>query len=57
MIGEEGYYLNQEGKRLLISEYNKILEKKIKYKGKNIEFQNIIQFDCHNIANRILKEA
>lgn len=57
LVGDGGYYLNQEGKKLLISEYNKIIEKKIRYKGKNIEFQNIIQFDCHNIANRILREA
>ncbi|SHJ72523.1 CRISPR-associated endonuclease Cas1 [Tepidibacter formicigenes] len=51
-----GFYLNQEGKKLLIGEYNEYLQKKIKYKGRNIEFQNIIQYDCHNIANRILKE-
>ncbi len=50
-----GYYLNKEGKELLISQYNKDMEQKIKYKGKNIELQNIIQYDCHNIANRILK--
>lgn len=51
-----GFYLNQEGKKLLITEYNKEMEKKIRYKGRNIELQNIIQYDCHNIANRILKE-
>ncbi len=54
---ESGYYLNQEGKKALISEYNKELEKKIRYRGRNIEFANIIQYDCHQIANRILKEA
>lgn len=52
---EGGYYLNKEGKELLIGEYNKDMESKIKYKGRNIELQNIIQYDCHNIANRILK--
>jgi CRISPR-associated protein Cas1 len=57
IIGDDGYYLNQEGKKVLISEYNKEMEKKIRYKGRSIELQNIIQFDCHNIANRILKEA
>lgn len=50
-----GYYLNKLGKELLIGQYNKEMESKIKYKGRNIELQNIIQFDCHNIANRILK--
>lgn len=54
---EEGYYLNQEGKKLLIGEYNKEMEKTMHYRGRNIEFANIIQYDCHQIANRILKEA
>ncbi|MCT4595718.1 MAG: CRISPR-associated endonuclease Cas1 [Anaeromicrobium sp.] len=53
---EGGYYLNKGGKELLIGAYNEEMEKKIKYKGRNIELQNIIQFDAHNIANRILKE-
>ena len=52
---EEGYYLNKEGKKLLIGEYNKELEEKINYRGRRIEFANIIQYDCHRIANRILK--
>ncbi|GMQ57326.1 CRISPR-associated endonuclease Cas1 [Vallitalea sediminicola] len=54
---EGGYYLNKEGKQLLIGEYNKLMEKKIKYKGRNIEMQNIIQYDCHQLANIILKEV
>ncbi|MGV8146957.1 MAG: CRISPR-associated endonuclease Cas1 [Alkaliphilus sp.] len=54
---EGGYYLNKEGKQLLVGAYNEEMEKKIKYKGRKIELQNIIQFDCHNIANRILKEV
>jgi len=53
---EGGYYLNKEGKKVLIEDYNKELETKIKYNGKNIEFANIIEYDCHRIANRILKE-
>lgn len=54
---EAGYYLNKEGKKVLIKEYDEELKKKIKYRGRNIEFSNIIQFDCHNIANRILEEG
>lgn len=53
---EDGYYLNKEGKKLLIGEYNKELEEKLNYRGRRIEFANIIQYDCHQIANRILKE-
>lgn len=53
---EEGYYLNKQGKQLLINEYNKELGVKMNYRGRRIEFANIIQYDCHQIANRILKE-
>lgn len=52
-----GYWLNKSGKELLIEEINLKFEDKIKYKGKMIKLNNIIQFDCHNIANRILKEV
>jgi len=54
---EGGVYLNEEGKRVLIEAINKTMSGKVKYKGKNIELQNIMQYDCHRIANQILKEA
>lgn len=54
---EGGLYLNKSGKEVLIGKYNEEMEKKITYKGRKIELQNIIQYDCHNIANRILKET
>lgn len=54
---EGGVYLNEDGKRVLIEAINKTMSGKIKYKGKNIELQNIMQYDCHRIANQILKEA
>lgn len=54
---EGGVYLNEEGKKVLIEAVNKAMAGKIKYKGKNIELQNTMQFDCHRIANRILKEV
>jgi len=54
---EGGVYLNEDGKRVLIEAINKTMSGKVKYKGKNIELQNIMQYDCHRIANQILKEA
>lgn len=54
---EGGIYMNQDGKKLLIEAINKAFEAKIKYKGRNIELQNTMQYDCHEIANRILKEV
>ncbi|WP_034438966.1 CRISPR-associated endonuclease Cas1 [Clostridium ihumii] len=52
-----GYWLNKEGKQLLIEAVNNRFEEKIKYKNRMIKLNNIIQFDCHNIANRILNEV
>jgi CRISP-associated protein Cas1 len=54
---EGGLWLNKEGKVLLIGAVNDRVAEKIKYKGRNIELNNIIQYDCHAIANRILEEV
>lgn len=52
-----GMWLNKEGKVCLLSSVNEKFDEKIRYKGRNIKFENIIQFDCHNIANKILEEV
>lgn len=52
-----GYWLNKSGKELLIESINNRFEERIKYKGRMIKLGNIIQYDCHNIANRILNEV
>lgn len=52
-----GYWLNKSGKQLLIETINNKFDERIKYKGKMTKLNNIIQFDCHNIANRILNEV
>ncbi|ASW42770.1 CRISPR-associated endonuclease Cas1 [Clostridium isatidis] len=52
-----GYWLNKNGKQLLIEVINNRFEEKVKYKGKMIKLNNIIKYDCHNIANRILNEV
>ena len=56
-ISTGGFWLNKEGKKLLIEEINTRFEDKIKYKGRMIKLKNIIQYDCHNIANKILNEV
>lgn len=53
---KNGLSLNQEGKTVLITALNEILEKKVRYKGRNIKNRNIIQFECHRIANNLLKQ-
>jgi CRISPR-associated protein Cas1 len=52
-----GLWLNKEGKALLIQAVNERFEEKIRYKGRMIKLDNIIEFDCHNIANKILEEV
>lgn len=54
---EGGLWLNKEGKALIIGAVNERFTEKIKYKGRNIELSNVIEFDCHAIANRILEEV
>lgn len=52
-----GYWLNKTGKQFLIETINNRFEDKVKYKGRMIKLNNIIKYDCHNIANRILNEV
>jgi CRISPR-associated protein Cas1 len=50
-----GFTLNKEGKAVLIEDLNKTFDESVRYKGRNIQKRNIIQFECHNIANGLLK--
>lgn len=53
---KNGLSLNQDGKAVLITALNETLEKKVRYRGRNIKNRNIIQFECHRIANKLLKQ-
>jgi len=50
-----GFTLNKDGKALLIEALNKTLDETIRYRGRNIQKRNIIQFECHSIANRLIQ--
>lgn len=52
-----GVWLNKLGKELLISSINERFEEKIKHKGRQIKLFNVIQHDCHEFANKLLKEV
>lgn len=54
---KNGYTLNKEGKALLIESLSKFLDESIRYSGRNIRRGDIIQFECHRIANSLIKEA
>lgn len=52
-----GLTLNKEGKAVLIEALNDTLEKTVRYRGRNIKNRDIIQFECHAIANSLIKET
>ncbi len=54
---EHGYTLNKEGKALLVDAFGTFLNESIRYSSRNIKREDIIQFDCHHIANSLIKEA
>lgn len=49
-----GLRLNKDGKALLVSEFSNYMDESIRYKGRNIKRSNIIQLDCHRIANKLI---
>lgn len=51
-----GFTLNKEGKEVLLTAFNTYMDESIRYRGRNIKRSNIIQFDCHRIANDMIKE-
>ncbi len=53
---ENGYTLNKDGKALLVEEFTKFMDESIRYSGRNIKRADIIQFECHKIANSLIKE-
>ncbi|MCL5292698.1 MAG: CRISPR-associated endonuclease Cas1 [Actinobacteria bacterium] len=54
---ENGFTLNKLGKALLIEALNKWLAESVRYRRRNIKRADIIQFDCHQIANDLIKRA
>lgn len=49
-----GLTLNKEGKAVLLTDFNFFMDESIRYRGRNIKRDNIIQFDCHRIANSLI---
>ncbi|MDA8215775.1 MAG: CRISPR-associated endonuclease Cas1, partial [Nitrospiraceae bacterium] len=41
-----GLTLNKEGKAVLLTDFNSFMDESIRYRGRNIKRDNIIQFDC-----------
>jgi len=52
---KNGFTLNKDGKALLVEAFIAFLNEPIRYKGRNIKREDIIQFECHKIANGLIK--
>ncbi len=52
-----GMRLNKEGKAMLLTDFNAFMDESIRYRGRNIKRSNIIQFDCHRLANYLIGET
>lgn len=50
-----GLSLNKEGKALLIQALNETLDQSMDYNGRNVKIRNILEHDCHKIANSLIK--
>lgn len=53
---ENGFTLNKEGKALLIQNFTEFLDESIRYNGRNIKRVDIMQYECHRIANSLIKQ-
>ncbi len=52
-----GLTLNDEGKKLLLTSLSEYFQSKTRYKGRQIAIEDTIQYDAHNLANRMIKEG
>ena len=52
---EQGIGLSKDGKGALIDALNNSFEEPVKYRGRNIKKRNTIQYECHRIANKLIK--
>lgn len=52
-----GLTLAKDGKAALIEALNETFETSVRYRNRNIKQRDIIQFECHRIANELIKEA
>jgi CRISPR-associated protein Cas1 len=51
----KGLSLNKEGKAVLIQSLNEALDQSMEYNGRNVKVRNILEHDCHKIANSLIK--
>lgn len=52
---KNGLTLNKGGKVVLIQALNETFEKPISYRNRNVKVKNVMQLECHRIANNLIK--
>lgn len=52
---EQGVVLSKEGRAALIDMINKSLDEPVEYRGRNVKIRNMIQLECHRIANWLIQ--
>ena len=52
---EQGVFLNEAGKKLLIPEFNELMQETIRYKRRNLSRANVPQHEAHRLANTFLQ--
>ncbi|MGB3907324.1 MAG: CRISPR-associated endonuclease Cas1, partial [Methanomethylovorans sp.] len=50
-----GLSLNKDGKAVLIRSLNETLDQSMNHNGRNVKVRNILELDCHRIANSLIK--
>ncbi|MBE0524901.1 MAG: CRISPR-associated endonuclease Cas1 [Methanosarcinales archaeon] len=50
-----GLTLNKDGKAVLIQAINERFDRTKSYHGRNIKVRNTLQYDCHRIANNLIR--
>ena len=51
---ENGFVLEKPGKVALLEALNQHLDTAVRYRGRNIKRRDVVQFDCHRLANRLI---
>lgn len=52
---QNGLLLNKQGKATLMERFGILLEEGMHYRGRNIKRRDVVQFDCHQLANSLIE--
>ena len=50
-----GLLLNKQGKSVLMSDFEAYLDEGIRYRNRNVKRREVVQLDCHSIANTLIE--